>query len=163
MPIHDPARKAEAIGLAMTLGADEAAARTGIPRRTISRWLTREETPEPPASVVDRLWQAVEVGTDAVLAGLADPRSRLSDRARALEVASRAHALLTGGLTSRSEIVARDPDSAAVDDLIDGLSWEEKAELRNAYDDALERILAARSVTLAPVDPPRLGDGRNGT
>ncbi|MEW5989724.1 MAG: hypothetical protein AB1736_00055 [Chloroflexota bacterium] len=163
--IHSDAARAEALGLALALGADEAAHRTGIPRRTISRWLADprrvEEASDPSTheAIVGKLWHAVEVGTDAVLAGLQDPKARLGDKARALEVVSTRHAMLTGAATSRSEVVGRDPDNAAVDDLLASLSWEESAIVRRAFDDALERVLAARDVTLAPVDPRRLTDG----
>jgi hypothetical protein len=188
MRIHSDARRAEAIGLGLALGADEAAKRTGIARRTISRWLADprrvEEAVDPTTheAIVGKLWEAVTVGTDAVLAGLRDPRARLGDKARALEIVSERHALLTGHSTANiaySEAGARDPDHVAeqwLADLIADLPMDEKARLAHELDTAQCRILEDFLVrNLAPIPEatqrwfdahksvPQLGDGRDGT
>lgn len=106
-----PAERANAIGLALAIGADKAAAQTGIPRRTISSWLSGERTaPELEAAisrsrddVAARLWEAVTVGTEQVLAGLRDPKARLGDKANALRIVAEQYALLTGAATARTE------------------------------------------------------------
>lgn len=106
---YSDGERAEAVALSLTIGADAAAKRLGIPRRNISRW---RRTPTPvvagviEASAQDiarKLWEAVDAGTDAVLAGLRDPKGRLGDKANALRIVVEAHALLTGGPTARSE------------------------------------------------------------
>ena len=108
---HQPADRAKAIGLALAVGAVNASDATGIPRRTISSWLSGERpAPELDAAlaasrddVVAKLWEAVSAGTAAVLDGLRDPRARLGDKAQALRVVSEQYALLTGRATERSE------------------------------------------------------------
>jgi hypothetical protein len=106
-----PEQRSRAIGLALAIGADKAHDATGVPRRTISSWLSGERpAPELDALVVDSreqvaasLWEAVTVGTAEVLAGLRDPAARLGDKANALRIVAEQYALLTGGVTSRSE------------------------------------------------------------
>lgn len=103
--------RATATGLALAIGAKNAAGQLGIPRRTISSWL-RRPTPGVEAAivasesaVVDKLWRAVTEGIDLVTAGLRDPRARLGDKARALDVLANQHALLSGRVTSRTAVV----------------------------------------------------------
>ena len=106
---YTEAERADAVGLALAIGAKRAAEQLGIPRRTISSWL---QTPTPGIEaailrsrddVAARLWEAVTTGTDAVLAGLRDPKARLGDKASALRIVVEAHALISGGATSRTE------------------------------------------------------------
>ena len=105
-----PDQRADAIGRALAVGADKASEMTGIPRRTISSWLSGER-PAPELDVIRansrsdvaaRLWEAVVVGTDAVLEGLRDPKARLGDKAQALRIVAEQYALLTGGATSHN-------------------------------------------------------------
>ncbi len=109
-----PEQRAEALGVAVALGADAAHERTGIPRRTISSWMSGERGARGTAAIIDadpatrqavtsRLWEAVTVGVDAVLAGLRDPKTRLGDKAQALRIVAEQYHLLTGQATSRSE------------------------------------------------------------
>ena len=101
--------RAAAIGLAMSIGPLRAARQLNIPPRTVAAWRRGERHGSDVAPIVAasrqelarRLWEGVEAGVTAVLEGLHDPRQRLADRARALEVVMTAHALLTGGVTSR--------------------------------------------------------------
>src|SRR3954447_14297624 len=83
-------QKAQAVGLAYTAGVSEAARQLGIPHRSISNWVAsrsfRAIVVANREAVAAKLWEAVVVGTEAVLAGLRDPSARLSDKARALEV-----------------------------------------------------------------------------
>lgn len=123
-----PEARARAIGLALAVGADKASAQTGVPRRTISSWLGGERpAPELAAmaassreQVAQKLWEAVTVGTEAVLAGLRDPKSRLGDKANALRIVAEQYALLTGGATSRSE------------NLNLNANWQDTDDYRNA-------------------------------
>lgn len=122
----------QAVGLALSVGAHKASEMLGIPRENISRWLRRADSePAILASrrmIADRLWEAVEVGVEQVLAGLQDPEARLSDKARALEVVSTQYALMTGGVTSRSATVAEDPTDAAALAAYNLMTPQERAE-----------------------------------
>lgn len=105
-----PEERATAIGIGFTRGGSVASEVTTIPRRTISRWLHQDGNDPVVASaileteraVVDKLWRAVTEGVDLVTAGLRDPKARLGDKARALEVLATQHALLSGRVTSRN-------------------------------------------------------------
>lgn len=115
---YEPAEKAAAVGLAMAVGAKVAAARTGIPRRTISSWM-RSPSSEIQTAIISsredvaaRLWEAVSTGTEAVLEGLRDPKARLGDKATALRIVVEAHALVVGDPTSRVASVDETPQAA---------------------------------------------------
>jgi len=106
--------KAEAIAIGMVKGAIAASKATGIPRRTISRWLAEgsagDESPVVRAVIVateeaiaERLWETMQLGLEEVRAGLLDPKARLSDKARALEVIASQWQLITGRATARTE------------------------------------------------------------
>jgi hypothetical protein len=107
----EPTERAEAIARALTVGAIKASKETGIPRRTITAWISgAHPAPELAALVLSsreqvaaQLWQTIEVGTAEVLRRMSDPKARLGDVARSLEIAVNAHALLSGGPTSRIE------------------------------------------------------------
>jgi hypothetical protein len=117
----------------------EASKRTGISRRTISRWLADprrvEEASDAPtkATIAARFAEAADLALDSVVAGLRDERAKLGDRARALEVLSTRSALLSGGLTARTESYG--------ETFADTLTTEEKVALR----DAIDRELSIRS------------------
>jgi hypothetical protein len=53
--------------------------------------------------LADRLKVAASMALNSVVAGLQDPKARLSDRARALEILLQQHALITGQPTERTE------------------------------------------------------------
>ena len=127
--VWSDAERSRAVGLGLTQGADAASRATGVPRRTVSRWLAspdativRAETRE---QVAERLWSAVVEGTEAVSAGLRDPKARLSDKASALRVVLEAHALLTGGPTARTEATVTTAPA---------LTWQEAADARHWLD-----------------------------
>lgn len=142
-----PDQRANAIGLALSIGADKAAAQTDIPRRTISSWLSGERTaPELEAAisrsrddVAARLWEAVTVGTEQVLAGLRDPKARLGDKANALRIVAEQYALLTGGVTERTENVNVNVDtpSALAGPEVRAYLTQFLAAIENASDDEL--------------------------
>jgi hypothetical protein len=137
MRTYTAEERAAAVGLAMSIGPMRAAQQLGYPVRTVTAWRSGERhgddiTPIVAASrqeLARRLWEGVTAGVDAVLEGLHDPRQRLADRARALEVVMNAHQLLTGGSTSNVSAI-----SVNIDPNIDpesGLSWEERDQLRD--------------------------------
>lgn len=99
--------KVEAVGLALTVGSEEASRRLGIPRRRISAWRASpvygEVIAREQAELGPRLKAAVDVALTSVLAGLEDPKSNLGHRARALEVLTTSWQLVTGQATERTE------------------------------------------------------------
>jgi hypothetical protein len=132
--------RAEAVGLAMSVGPKKAALQLGIPIRTVSAWRAGERHGSDVAPIIAAsrqdlarmLWQGVEAGVAAVLEGLHDPHQRLGDRARALEVVMNAHQLLTGGSTANVSNL-----NVNIDPNIDpetGLSYAERDELRRWLD-----------------------------
>ena len=134
--------KAEAVGLALTVGDDVAAAQLGIPRRNLNRW-RRSSTPAAQAAisrtrddVAARLWEAVTAGTDAVLEGPRDPASRLGDKASALRIVVEAHALISGAATSRTEVITEERREANV-------MMENAAESLRAFTAASDEELRA--------------------
>lgn len=152
--VHSDTVRAEAIGLVLGgLNHKEVSERTGVPRTTITRWMQTpryvEEAADPPTkeAIVAKLWEAVQVGTEAVLTGLRDDKANLGHKARALEVVAERHALLTGGVTSRSEVYGvetPDPDEEAerrLAEFIGELSFEERNELRDIVTAAEVRFL----------------------
>jgi hypothetical protein len=148
--IWTDARRAEAVGLAHALGDKEASKRTGIPARTIRRWLQLlHKGDERALAILDaptreqvaaKLWEGVTVGTEAVVAGLSDPRSRLGDKARALEVLATQHSLLTGGVTSRTETTGSRITSPQSGTEADSIQWWEQA-IGGPLSDAEKRVL----------------------
>lgn len=102
-------QRLDAVGLAMSVGVKKAAMQSGIPHSTLSGWMARPDVKGIVAKskdeLTDRLWTAITEGVEQVLTGLRDPKARLSDKARALEVLSQQHALLSGEATSRTESI----------------------------------------------------------
>lgn len=148
--------KVEAVGMALTLGAEEASRRLGIPRRSISLWRAHPRYGEVIAreqqALGPRLRAAVEEALTSVLDGLRSPKSNLGHRARALEVLHNSLQLVEGGPTERVE-------SASVNF---NASWQPPAGaepiLTGAELKLLDRYLAALDKGQAPVIdvPPRL-------
>lgn len=94
---HNEEARAEALAIALMEGAYQAAEQTGIPRRTISSWLTGErpagELPGLIANSRDLLTssfqQAISEATQSVIAGLRDPRVSLKKKAQVLVILER--------------------------------------------------------------------------
>ena len=101
-------QKAEAVGLAMSIGVKQAGRKLRIPYRSISHWLEKPEyraiVAESRERVAAQLWLAVETGTREVLAGLQDKSAPLSHKAQALRVVAEQYQLLSGEATSRTEV-----------------------------------------------------------
>lgn len=142
---YTPEQRAEAVGLAMTVGARAAGRQTGIPFGLIARWSKRPDLVpvllESRQQVADRLWLTIQEGTSAVLEGLKDPKQRLSDRASALRVAIEAHALLTGTSTAN---IATSTTTRAADALTPEEQEQASAFLRmvtSATDDELRAYI----------------------
>lgn len=89
------AERTEAVGLALAVGPLKAGEQLGIPGRTVASWANGErQAPEVRAVILssrqalaDRMNEILSVASEQVLAGLRDPKQRLGDRVRALEVA----------------------------------------------------------------------------
>lgn len=169
--------KTEAIGLALSIGPLKAAKQLGMPVRTVSAWTAGERSAGSLSPIVtatreqaaDRLWQTLQAATDAVEAGLRDPRQRLGDRARALEVLVHAHELLAGHSTENVAVgIGTAPGGGLPkEEATSGLDWREELQLAQW----IERQLAAHAdpaaiteilVTPQPAGPlPELPRGTN--
>jgi DNA-binding transcriptional MerR regulator len=106
---YQPSERADAVALAATVGPKRAAEQLGIPPRTVAYW-THQPAASPiiaaaEASIAERLETAASIALEAVTEGLRDPKARLGDRARALEVLATQANLATGRATMRSENV----------------------------------------------------------
>ncbi len=99
--------KAQAVGTALTIGDVKASALLGIPRRTIGAWRLRPEFQQlreaAATEVASEMWRGVQIGVRSVIDGFTDPESTLRDRALAFGILFDKHALISGGVTSRSE------------------------------------------------------------
>lgn len=130
---YTAAEKADAIALGLSVGAIEASRRTGIPRRSISRWLTSPQAmpirQATDAEIAESFKAIVTAGTAELLAGIRDPAAKLSDKARAVEVARESYLLLSGRATSRTE-------SANLNVTANGnlLTYQERQELARWLD-----------------------------
>lgn len=163
-------RRAEAIGLGVSLGVIEAAKRTGIPRRTISKWLqepdaliVREQTREDVAAA---LWQVVSEGTAEARRRIKDPATRAGELAQLIKVAADQYALLTGGVTDRTESLNVHAEAELIQPVTTATLRAQLAEfmamIENATDDeiaehehrVLQMIHGAKSLTLYAGDKP---------
>jgi hypothetical protein len=130
-------QRVEAVALAASVGPVEAARRLGYPRRTVASWThTPAASPIIAAAedaIAARLRTAHAEAMEAVLAGIRDPKSRLLDRARALEVLGGQLALAEGRATSNVHAL----NVTASADLTTHLSDEERTALRHMLDAAL--------------------------
>jgi transposase-like protein len=138
--------KAEAVGLALAVGPLKAAETLGIPARTVAAWSSGERGIQPRSAasqpeIIEKLRTTFDLAIEAVIEGLNDPKSRLSDRAHAMDVLGRHLALLTGGATSRTETS-------------EGLSFMESHQLADWIERQMGRHAdpAAIADTLATVD-----------
>lgn len=151
--------RARAVALAANVGPTLAAERLGIPQRTISNWMVRSDLAPVVQQVQhdarDALAEAHAEALAAVRAGLSDPRQRLGDRARALEV--------IGAQVERS--ISRDGIDGAtpvgpIGDLVKslaGLNERELLALMDALDsiqagDALDAVMDGRIDSLTHED-----------
>lgn len=129
--------RAEAQGLAAAIGPAKAAEKLGIPRRTVASWMhTPAASPIIAAAeqdVADALRAAHAKALAAVMEGLSDPKARLGDRARALEVLGEQLALAEGRATAN--INQNVHTSGFTNDLND----DERRALRGALNNELSR------------------------
>lgn len=145
---YGDAERAEAIGLAMTLGSREASKRTSIPRRTISYWLGKAAHGGQLAPIIEmtqrqmaeRMWRTLAVAVDRLDATLADPKARLGDVAKATEILLNAHRLLAGQSTENVAVgigevaPAESGEVAPAESVVDmlALTQEQRDELVDA-------------------------------
>lgn len=135
--------KTTATALALSIGPLKAAKELGIPPRTVAAWTAGERSAKSLGPVVtatrqqaaDRLWETLQRATDAVEQGLKDPRQRLGDRARALEVLVHAHELMAGRATENVAMQVA-PAESVVDMM--ALTEEQRRELANTLRRALD-------------------------
>ena len=143
-------QKAEALGLAASVGPKRAAEHLGLPVRTVTYW-----THQPASSVVmaaaeatiaERLKAAHAAALQAVMDGLRDPRSRLGDRATALRVLGEQLALAEGRATSNVELHSSTSP-------LDALSPDEQRQLADTIDTLFRQEDAQQALSVALVDP----------
>lgn len=104
---YTEAEKAEAVGLATAIGPLKAARQLGIPPRTVANWMHRPASSAVIAAVettiAERLAEAHERALAAVLSMIDDPKAKLGEKARALEVLGQQRALAEGRATANIE------------------------------------------------------------
>lgn len=168
---YTEAQKAEAVGLALTIGARQAAIRLGMPHRNVARWATLPEyramVVETERDVAARLWKAISDGTTQVAEGLRDPKARLGEKAQALRVLMETHQLLTGAATARTEAmnlnVNEDRRSAGMDSNALGQLHDFLDAIDGATDDELRLYLATNGKQLLAAGGVEPGDESGGT
>jgi transposase-like protein len=155
--------RAEAVGLAMSVGIREAARRLRIPFRTLAHWTHRNDIQgvviATEEAIASKLWEAVQVGTEEVLRRMRDPKARLSDVARALEVVSTQHALLSGRSTSRTESTVTTQPAMTFEQRAQLADWIDR--MSAGSDDELAEWLASGGIDVIR-NPERVieaGDG----
>jgi hypothetical protein len=127
-------QKAEAVGLAYSVGPKKAGEQLGIPPRTVAYWKshgTGSAVVEAAISVVavdiaSRLRAAHELALERVIDGLQDPRSRLGDRATALRTLGEQLALAENRATANIDIHAEQRQS-----LLQGFDEEARDAIRD--------------------------------
>jgi hypothetical protein len=142
-------QKAEALGLAMSVGPVRAARQLGIPVRTVTNWTHSAEATVlrigTQEQLAERLREAMAVGIEQVLAGLRDPKAKLGDKAQALRVVAEQHALLTGQATSRTESFNVNAESKITPDEREAaLDWAR--QVSHASDEELREWLAGDGI-----------------
>jgi len=134
--------RAEAVGLATSIGPKRAGEQLGMPGRTIAYWLRQPSSSvviaRVEANIAERLKEAHEVALAAVLDGLKDPRARLGDRAAALRVLGEQRALAEGRATANVHNLNLNVDGTAkpdeLDAIADGLTYAERRDLSQYID-----------------------------
>jgi hypothetical protein len=107
MRTYSAGERADAVALAAAIGPKMAAKQLGYPVTTVVYWCHQPAAAPiiaaAEANIADRLEAAASIALEAVTEGLRDPKARLGDRARALEVLATQANLATGRATMRSE------------------------------------------------------------
>jgi hypothetical protein len=130
---YTEAERMEAVALAATVGPLRASQQLGYPMTTVAYWMHRPAASPiiaaAEASIAERLKDAHARALASVMEGLADPHSKLGDRAAALRVLGEQLALAEGRATSRTESSVLTVNLPANSPLAE-LSAEEREELR---------------------------------
>lgn len=142
-----PSQRADAIGRALAIGADKAHEQTGIPRRTISSWLSRERpAPELDALIVtsreslaETLQAGAAEGAAALLVIVRSPTAADRDKVRAAEVLLERWQLASGGPTAINANVNVNADFPLTGDMSD----EERDQARDLIREAIRQRMAA--------------------
>ena len=134
--------RARAVGIAAVEGVTAAERETGIPKTTIQYWTEKPEfvhlRTTARETVIEQLWVGIQVGIEALTAGLQGD-APVNHKAAAFQALAERYALLNGEATTRSENR----------ELYDRPDHELRDGLREA-----ERILAASRDAPASEDPP---------
>lgn len=101
--------RAEAIALSLAVGPVEAARQLGMPPTSVASMRRRAVEAGDPVvlatreAVTERLREVVSAGADEMLRRVRDPKTPANAVAQIVDVASRNLALMTGGVTERTE------------------------------------------------------------
>lgn len=126
---HTDSEKAKAVGLALLRGTAAAAEASGVSQRTVQRWVDDPAmarlVAETKDGVRDHIWAGMQIGLEAVVAGLKDPDAPLQARANTFGILFDKWALMSGEATSRSESK----------DITDDIPLSVKRQLRSRFAD----------------------------
>lgn len=161
-----PNERANAIGLALAIGADKAAAQTGIPRRTISSWLSGQSpapelktlTESNQADTLETMKAAAGEGATFLLTVIRDPKAPVRERVRASEIAIDKYQLWSGGPTAINANLNVNADWAAESEAYQRADPELQQQARDYTVKLIEGVLTAhQALELAGIQEPSVG------
>lgn len=138
--------KAEAVGLAVSVGVKEAGRRLSIPYRTISHWMARPEAQvlilTSRQDALETLKVAAAEGAASLLAIIRNPKAADRDKVRATEVAIDRYQLLSGSATERTENMNLNLEAGWGSEAYADATDEIKAASQSILSDAMTEIVA---------------------
>lgn len=151
---YSAATMAEGVALAATVGPAKAGEVLGVPRRTVADWThAPAATPilaQAERTIAGRLKEAHREALELVMAGLRDPKARLLDKARALEVIGTQLALAEGRATSNLNVrtLSEDPMAGLAEEELRRRAMDFLDELKELDDEDAAAALAALAAPL---------------
>lgn len=151
---YAPADKARVVGMAVTLGVRRTAAETGVPRTTLIAWVKSPEfaavREEANAEMLSEVGAAARKALERLIEKLDDPDASLKDVATAYGILTDKYTLLSGGATSRHEVVTH-ARSTGTDDLPAGYVEELRAFLGSVIPQPIQ--LDAGEIEAGEIEP----------
>ena len=152
---YTDAERSEALALSLAKGPLAAARELGIPARTLASWRVPSHAergiPKAAARVLDaaasnsevvgRLWETLTRAVDQLDAQISKPNARLGDVARSVDSLLKAHELLSGRPTDRTEV------SAEVVNFTAGMNPDEQVYIAKLLRQALTMSEALSGLT----------------
>jgi hypothetical protein len=125
---YTDAERAEAVGRALAIGTNRAAAELDVPARTLRSWIPRPEYRRMRTAAEDHLaaslFDGFVLGVETVVERIAQGDASLRDVSVATGILADKWLLLSGRATSRTEHINEDAELSPHD-----LTWEEKDQL----------------------------------